>query len=417
MSRKAWTGDLLVFARIILGAVFIFSGFVKGADPLGSAYKFSDYFLAFGLEFMEFASLPLAFILSTAEFLIGISLLFNLKFRLGAWAVLIFMSFFTILALILALTNPVTDCGCFGDAIIMTNWQTFIKNVILLPFVLIIFIFWKKQPVRFPGAYAWLGIIIFALGFLAMERNVYQHLPLLDFRPYNVGTNIPEKMSIPEGAAQDIYRTILFYEKNGEVREFTEDNFPWQDSTWKFVDSEHQLVSKGYEPLIHDFTITDSSGTDITYDILADPGFTFLMVSTHLEKADVAALNYADDLNAFCDLMGHSFYCLTASSEDVIREVSTEQGLSFNVNTTDEITLKTIIRANPGILLLQEGNILAKWHYNDFPSLEDAATRTLPSVLTSSRQTMEKRAGFVAILLVLAAGMCMFLVFPRRRST
>ena len=246
MTRKAWTGDLLVFSRIILGAVFIFSGFVKGVDPMGSAFKFSDYFLAFGMESLEPASLPLAFILSAAEFLIGISLFFNLKMRLGAWGILIFMTFFTPLTLILALTNPVTDCGCFGDAIVMTNWQTFIKNIILLPFVLIVFFMRKRQTVHFPDGYAWLGIILFASGFLAMEWYVYQHLPFMDFRPYSVGTNIPEKMSIPEGAEQDVYRTVLHYEKNGEVREFNEENFPWQDTTWTFVDSEHVLVNKGY---------------------------------------------------------------------------------------------------------------------------------------------------------------------------
>ena len=149
MNKQSWRDTLLVVSRIILGTVFIFSGFVKGVDPLGSAYKFSDYLMAFQLGFLDFTTVPLAFIQSAAEFMIGISLLLKLRFRLGAWAVLVFISFFTILTLIIALTNPISDCGCFGDAIIMTNWQTFIKNTILLPFVFMVFRFRTLKPDAF----------------------------------------------------------------------------------------------------------------------------------------------------------------------------------------------------------------------------------------------------------------------------
>ena len=417
MNKQNWTGTLLVVTRIVLGAVFIFSSFVKGVDPLGSAYKFSDYFMAFHLDFLNFFTLPLAFILSATEFLIGISLLLKLKFRIGAWAVLVFMSFFTLLTLILALTNPVSDCGCFGDAIIMTNWQTFFKNTFLLPFVFIVFRFRTRKPDSFDGLYAWTGLLVFTLFFLGMEWHGYRHLPFLDFRPYSVGTSIPEKMIIPEGAQPDVFQTILYYEKDGEVREFTEDNFPWQDTTWVFVDTRHQLVSKGYEPPIHDFTITDTYGNDITSGVLSYPGFSFLFISTHLEKADEATLVYMNEMKGYCDALGHSFYCLTASGDAAIEKVKQDVGLGFDVHTTDEITLKTIVRANPGLLLLQEGTILGKWHHNDFPPLQEISTRTLSEALTFHRQRLEKRIWITTFLVLLTVIMGLFLVFPRNRST
>lgn len=417
MKKQKWTDILLVISRIVLGVVFVFSGFVKGVDPLGSAYKFSDYFLAFHLDFLDFTTLPLAFVLSAAEFLIGISLLLKLRIRLGAWAVLVFISFFTVLTLILALTNPVSDCGCFGDAIIMTNWQTFIKNTILLPFVFIVFHFRSQQPDSFNLSFSRAGLLVFAIFFLGMEWHVYRHLPFLDFRPYSVGTSISEKMSYPEGAQPDVYQTILYYEKDGIVKEFTEDNFPWQDTTWVFVDTRHVLVSKGYEPPIHDFTITDTYGNDITSGVLTDPGFCFLLISTHLEKADEDALAYADELNGYCDALGLSFYCLTSSGDAAIEKVVQDQGLGFGVYTTDEITLKTIIRANPGLLLLKEGNILAKWSYNDFPSPKEITTRTLSETLTQHRNKQEKRMHAISFLIFLTVSLGIFLVFPRTRST
>jgi uncharacterized membrane protein YphA (DoxX/SURF4 family) len=413
MDKKRWISTILVISRVILGLVFIFSGFVKGVDPLGSAYKFSDYFAAFGIGSLGFLTLPMAFILSAAEFLIGISLLLNLKFRLGAWAVLIFMSFFAVLTFILALTNPVTDCGCFGDAIIMTNWETFFKNMILMPFVIAVFLFRKQQPESFPVIFSWLGILVFAFCFLWMEWHVYRHLPWMDFRPYSVGTSIPEKMVIPEGAPQDVYQTFLYYEKDGEVTEFNEENFPWQDTTWKFVDSRHVLISKGYEPPIHDFTIVDAYDTDISSDILSDPGFSFLLISDHLEKADEQALGYAEELSAFCDATGHAFYCLTASGSAAVQEVQQRLGLGFGIYTTDEITLKTIIRANPGLLLLKEGTILAKWHYHDFPPIEEITTRTMPEILTEKRQVRERRMGILAVLVLVAVSLSIYLAFPR----
>ncbi|MFC2098386.1 BT_3928 family protein [Bacteroidota bacterium] len=417
MTRNRIIPILLIVARILVGLVFIFSGFVKGVDPMGSAYKFSDYFNAFNMGFLEPVALVLSFVLSTAEFLIGISLIFRFRIRLGAWTVAVFIVFFTILTFILALTNPVSDCGCFGDAIIMTNWETFFKNLILLPFVLIIFLYRKEQIDRWPSFYSWSGLLVFCILLMAIEVNAYRHLPMMDFRPYSIGTHIPDKMTAPEGTPQDVYQTLLYYEKNGEVQEFTEDNFPWEDTTWTFVDSEHALISKGYEPPIHDFTITDENGYDYTGDILNDDGYSFLFISTHLEKADMEALRYADELASWCIASGYSFYCLTASTQQNITNVREKMDLGFDFYATDEITLKTIVRANPGLLLLKQGTILGKWHYNDFPQFEKTQDSLMALTLTQYGRALEKRSlGIFISLFLLVSTLIVYSPFSRNMS-
>jgi len=251
--------------------------------------------------------------------------------------------------------------------------------------------------------------------FFALEIHAVRHLPLLDFRPYSVGTHIPDKMSIPEGFPQDEYQTILFYEKNGEVKEFTEDNFPWEDSTWKFVDTEHKLISKGYEPPIHDLTIVDPNGYDHINDILNDEGYSFLMVSTHIEKADEAALLLADELAAWCLASGHSFYFMCSSVHEEILRIVQELNLGFDIYTTDEITLKTIIRSNPGLLLLKKGTIMGKWHHADMPGTQDLQKGVLSYTMSSYRKVLEKRSlvAFISLFMILSVFM---LYSPFRRS-
>ena len=205
---------LSLVSRVFVGLVFIFSGFVKAVDPYGSAYKFDDYFAAFGMPWLHFVSLALSFILSGAEFLIGISLFFGIRMKVGSLALTIFMVFFTILTLFLAIFNPVSDCGCFGDAMILTNWETFFKNVIIIIPAIYIFITIKKFPIKLNPSYEWLILAFFGIVIFSVSLFGYRHLPVFDFRPYNVGTYIPSKMEIPADAPQDIYESIMIYEKN-----------------------------------------------------------------------------------------------------------------------------------------------------------------------------------------------------------
>ncbi len=358
------------FARIIIAPVFIFSGFVKAIDPLGSTYKFSDYFEAFGLDFMMPAAFILGILLSTAELLIGLSLLMGMLMRVTSWALLVFMSFFTILTFIIAVKNPVTDCGCFGDALILTNWQTFWKNIILLIPTLIVF-FNRRYFEPFTNKHSEWGIaILFTVIAVGLSVVTYNNLPFMDFRPYKVGTHIPTDMTVPEGAPVDEFEAIFIYEKNGEQKEFSADNIPYQDTSWKYVDRVTKLVKKGYEPPIHDFSLTTIDGEEITDSVLNDKGYSFLVISHKLEKANLKGLK---KVNSFVEKLGDraKVYGMTASNNSVIDETDSQIGFNYSYHTTDEITLKTIIRSTPGIVMLKEGTVVSKWHYNNLPEIEE----------------------------------------------
>ena len=357
-------------SRYIVGLVFIFSGFVKAIDPLGSTYKFVDYFDAFGMEFLSFLALPLAIILSTLEFAIGFSLIIGTRKKLTAWLLILFMSFFTVLTFILAIYNPVSDCGCFGDAIIMTNWQTFWKNIFLMVFTVFIFInkdnFKSAWSVKKQWAILSLPIIFSIL----ISVHCYNNLPFIDFRPYNVGTYIPEKMVSPPNAAKAEYETTLIYTKGDKIIEVPLTEIP--DSTWEWVETKNVLISEGYVPPIHDFTIETMFGNDITEIVLNDDKFTFLMIAYDLNKTNLKNIPKINELANFALESGKTnFICLTSSLEPEINDFKEKTNAAYSFFNTDEITLKTIVRSNPGIILLKNGTILAKWHHRNIPSKED----------------------------------------------
>ena len=375
-------------SRFIVGIVFIFSGFVKAVDPLGSTYKFVDYLEAFGMDSLSFLALPLAILLSSLEFVIGFSLLFATRRKLTSWILLIFMSFFTVLTFILAIYNPVTDCGCFGDAIIMTNWQTFWKNVFLMIFTLIIFYNRNQFETSLSIKKQWGIISIPFLFSLIVSVYSYRNLPLIDFRPYDVGTYIPEKMIVPEDAPRAEYETVLVYEKDGIEKEFTMENLP--DSTWEWVSTENKLISEGYVPPIHDFTITTKLGNDITEIVLNDNKFTFLLVAYDLNKACTKNIEEINQLAQFAGETGIcNFICLTSSLEEDIKDFKEKTNAEYTFFNTDEITLKTIIRSNPGLVLLKRGTILDKWHHNNTPSVEEIKKEYIDNPKFKNQKSLE----------------------------
>lgn len=354
---------LQFFIRVITGLIFIFSGTVKAIDPMGSGYKFHDYFQAFHLDFLQFAALPLGIILCLAEFITGFAVLTGYRYKAGTWGVLLLMLIFTPLTLVLALTNPVSDCGCFGDAIHLTNWQTFGKNIILLAFALFLFTGRKNHISSLKASSEWLITASAAVLFLIFICLNLRYLPVVDFLPYKTGTYIPDKMTIPENMPADEYETTFIYEKDGERKEFTIENYPADDSTWVFIDQVSVLVKKGYSPPIHDFSIVTLENEDITGSILSDNGYTLLAVMRKLEKSPEKRLEAAFRLGRECQANGVRFHIVTASGTDIIRKYA--NGLSFC--TADETTLKSVVRADPGFILLKGGNIVGKWSWANVP--------------------------------------------------
>lgn len=365
-------------SRILLGITFIFSGFVKGIDPWGSAYKFTDYFNAMGMEWLIWAAFPLAVLLSFAEFAIGVALLFNIFLRLFSLFALLFMTFFLPLTMWIALKNPVTDCGCFGDALIISNWETFYKNIVLAVFAIIVFAARKKMATFFSIKLNRMLGGVFILTYMFLTYYSYNHLPILDFRPYKTGTNIPESMIIPEGAKQDVYENIFYYKnKNtGDIKEFSEHNFPWQDTiNWEFADIKSSLVAKGYVPPIHDFTIETPDRNDIADYFLSDENFVFILVAYDLHKSSLKPQKKINELANWALQNDISFICLTSTLPNESRKFANTNGAPYEFFNCDEITLKTIIRSNPGLMVIKKGTVIGKWHYNDIPSPEEFQTK------------------------------------------
>ena len=358
--------------RLLMAATFIFSGYVKAIDPLGTQYKLTDYLQAMGIGSLlpEWTLLVGAVLLAALEFSLGIFLLFAIRRHLVSKIVLALMSIMTLLTLWIVIANPVKDCGCFGDAVVLSNGQTFIKNIILLAIALML-LKWPTSMVRFVSKKTqWIVINYTVIFSLALSAWSLWDLPLFDFRPYHVGANIAQGMKIPQGAPQPQFETTFILEKNGQQKEFTLDNYP--DSTWTFVDSKTVQTAEGYVPPIHDFSIQDNkTGEDITQEVLNDTGYTFLLISPTLAYADDSNFGRIDQIYEFAQDYGYRFICLTASSDKDIAKWQDITGAEYPFYTTDATTLKTMIRSNPGLMLLHHGTIIQKWSHNKMPQPEE----------------------------------------------
>ena len=358
--------------RAVLAVTFIFSGYVKAIDPLGTQYKIRDYLtaLSIGDYVPDWLTLGSSVALASLEFALGIFILFAIRRRFTTRVILAFMAVMTLITVWIAIANPVSDCGCFGDAITLTNVQTLLKNVVLTACAVVV-CRCRERMFRFVSENnQWIAVNYTVIYIVATSIYSLYLLPRFDFRPYHVGANIREGMEIPEGAKMPRYENTFVMEKNGERREFTLDNYP--DSTWTFVERKSELVEEGYVPPIHDFTITDNAtGDDITQQILDDKGYTFLLVSPHLESADDTNFGDIDQLYEYCQVQKVPFYCLTASGEDAIQHWRDITGAEYPFCMSDETTLKTVIRSNPGLVLIKDGTVIRKWSHNGLPKSEE----------------------------------------------
>lgn len=368
---------IVKISRIITGLVFIFSGFVKAIDPVGTQIKLSDYFEAMGLTFLKPYALIFSFLLNAAELTVGLMLLFNVFTKFASWIGLIFLLIFTPLTLWLAIDNPVTDCGCFGDAVKLTNWQTFGKNIILLIFTLIIFLYRKKYGTNLSGKKPAIIFIIFVFFSFGFQFYNFYNLPIIDFRPLKEGTNIKDAVSYPPDAKKDVYKTVLYYKnlKTGKSKAFDINNIPYKDSlNWEYDTTISKLITKGYEPPVHDFYLSDLHGRDITENILNDKNISFFLIVPDLERG-INKINKSNkklrNISFYADYNHYHFYCLTSSESSVINQYKNSLPTFAQVITADYKMLKTFIRSNPGFVILKNGTILKKYHYLNIPDINE----------------------------------------------
>ena len=367
----------LILARWVVGILFVFTGFVKGIDPVGLQYKLTDYIEALHLKILEILVTPGAFLLPFAEFAIGITLLTGILIRLSTKLAFLFMLIFTPLTLYIALKNPVTDCGCFGDALVISNWDTFYKNIVLIVLVIVLMINRKSLLFITTPKFRKLSLIILLSSYFIIVSWSYKHDPVIDFRPYKVGVNITQGMTIPDGAPTDVYLNSYHYRnrETNEVEKFGDRDYPWQDTLhWKFESMDPpQLLKKGYRTPIHDFSIQTTDQQNVTDIYLQDSLFTFFVIAYDLEKSSNEKQKELNVLANWSKQKGYRFIGLTSTSGAELQKFQLEQHPDYDFLFTDQTTLKTMIRSNPGLILLQKGTILGKWSYADFPLPEKMA--------------------------------------------
>lgn len=358
------------FSRLFVGILFIISGLIKLNDPLGFSYKLDEYFSTsvFNMPVFVPYTLAIALFLVILEVVLGVMLLIGYKTKWTIWSLLLLVILFSFLTFYSAYFDVVKDCGCFGDALHLTPWQSFSKDLILLFFILIIFYNQKNIKPLFTNKIQNVLVLMSIVLSSFMGYWVLNHLPLKDFRPYKVGTNIQKSMEIPDNAPKSVVEMIFIYKVNGVDKEFTEKDLMNLPEGAEFVDRKDKVIVQGYIPPIHDFKL-DLNGEDKTGTILSKEK-TLLIVAYDLEKANLAGLQKINEIHKKAVEKGYYVALLTGSSPDVIAISKKKYNFTFDIHYCDATALKTIERANPSFIILNSGTVIQKVHYNDYNDLK-----------------------------------------------
>lgn len=374
MEKKGKVNDLpgkvlVNFCRIILGAVFMFSGIVKAIDPVGTQIKLSDYLYAFemGGIMLDSTLLIVACILAGFEILIGAYLVVGAFYKGTSFIILVLMFLLTGFTLYLAITNPVEDCGCFGDAVVLTNWQTFYKNVFLLLLAIIVFWFRSKIVPFVSPKRGWLVFLIMIAIIIKFMSSNIKELPVLDFRPYKVGTDLCAR------------------------------------------------VLEERDPEVNDFSVFDEDMNDVTQDILSYNGYTFLVVAPHLESTIENNLDLLDDIYDYCLHYGYRIIGLTSSGTQVIHKWSEETGTQYEFLYCDDVPLQTMVRSNPGLVLLKDGVIINKWSHSNIPS-DQELTASLDNIWVGSVPSPSPMRTPLAVALVFMVPLLLIVIIDKFRG-
>lgn len=372
--------NLIAFSRIFVGLLFIFSGLIKANDPLGFGYKLQEYFEVFHILFLNDYATALAIFLCALEMILGAALLFGIKSREVAWGLLLLIIFFTFLTFYSAFFDVVKTCGCFGDAIPLTPWQSFTKDLILLIFILIIFMN-RNRITPLVTSEKTQNIILALITVLSFGFGMYtyNYSPVIDFLPYKIGANIPAQMTIPPGAAPDIYEITytLKNKKTGESKVMTDKEYLstgiWKDESWEIIgEPVNKLLKKGYEVKIKDLKITDAQGTDYTKEIIENPYYSLIIVAYNLDKTNNNAIN---ELNAIAMNAAEAYnirtVLLTTNSAEDAGIFRKDHKLGMEIFYADAVPLKSMVRSNPGLLLLKNGTVINKWHFRTLPTYDE----------------------------------------------
>lgn len=355
---------LVGIARIFVGILFIISGFIKLNDPIGFSFKLQEYLSAevLNLEFLIPFALVFAIVLVVFELVLGIMLIIGYLPKFTLWSLLLMIIFFTFLTFYSAYFDKVKDCGCFGDAMPLTPWQSFYKDAVLL--VLILLLFFNRKyitPLFAKASHRWIIFLSFMLCFI-FAYYVLMHLPAIDFRAYKVGNNLLEEMKIPDDAKKASYEYQWKFEKGGEEI-IIKNSGAYPNVEGKYIGVKTELLSEGFKPRIPDFSIL-KDGENITQEILSKDKLV-LIVAYDLRKTESEGFVAIKELTDKALKQGYAVVGLTASGDNLKQEISSKFKLDFEFYNCDETVLKTIVRANPGILVLKNATVVQKKHWFD----------------------------------------------------
>lgn len=360
---------ILWFFRIVVGLLFIFSGLIKANDPLGLSYKMNEFFEVWGMHFLNDYSLIFAVIIIAFEIIAGVALLLGYAFRLFSRLLLLLILFFTFLTAYVLFSGKIKECGCFGDCIKITPWQTFGKDLILLAMILVLYVYRKRiKPLFSP--YPSMSILVLTTLFsFGIQWWALEHLPFYDCLPFKVGANIQEGRQAPPGSTPDVYESVMIYQKDGKTQEFTMENYPWEDPSWEFVDRIDKLVQKGNaDPAIKDFFLTDIHGEDQTEAILTRPGYQFFFFVRDAREAREDHMDRIKSLYTQAQEQGIPFLVFSSTSREAVTPYLERWGIAAApLYVLDGTVSKTAMRSNPGLMLVHDGTVVEKWSFRDYP--------------------------------------------------
>lgn len=355
-------------SRVLVGVLFIISGFIKANDTLGFSYKLLEYFEIFKMPFFDPYAVPFSMFICIFEIVSGIALLLGIYNRLNAWLLLLMIVFFTILTGYSAITHKVTDCGCFGDAIKFTPMQSFMKDIVLMILIIIIFLNTKLITPLFNIV---ISNIVLSVAFLvstAFTIYTYMFLPVIDFLPYKIGNDIKALSMIPEGESKGEYEFVFIYEKEGKKYEFNANNLPADLDSYKFIDRTQKTIKEPFKPLIHDFKVADEYGVDFTDSLFSSNQYKLILVQTKINETRTGTEAQIENLSKEC-LENHlEFWALTASNLTEANAYKKTYNLNFTYYNMDGTPLKSMARSNPALILLKKSTVVKKWSAYNLPS-------------------------------------------------
>lgn len=356
---KRYSPGALTICRLLVGALFIFSSFTKGVDPLGTKYKMLDYLSAYHMTWLNNMAMVLAVLMILAEFIVGFCLITKMLPRLAVLGATLLMLFFTFTTLFDALYNMVPDCGCFGTAIKMSNWQTFYKNLVIDTLLIPLIMNNKLLENKLGKGVQWLIAILFALAFLGFELYNYRHLPVVDFMDWKVG----KQMSASSNEETKIYLTYK-NKATGEKQEFLSPNYPWNDSVWM---SEWEFVQQRMEggTKFLGFSALDEDDNDVT-DLILDTENLLMFTSHDLAKVTEKEWAKVKEITEEAGSRGYYVVWVVANEPEYVEQLREKYDFLYEVYYADALEIKPIVRSNPGLIWLDNGLVKDKWSSTDF---------------------------------------------------